>query len=44
MIVKDIVQEMLGDDMIVQEKVGLQTLYWVFPTQSYVTVISFFLL
>ncbi|KAK8806687.1 hypothetical protein WA588_005490, partial [Blastocystis sp. NMH] len=36
MIVKDVVQEMLDDDMIIQEKVGSTVLYWIFPSQSYV--------
>lgn len=38
MIVKDVIQEMLDEDMIIQEKVGTQTLYWIFPSQSYVLV------
>ena len=38
MIVKDVVQEMLDDDMIIQEKVGSTVLYWIFPSQSYVLV------
>ncbi|KNB41425.1 hypothetical protein JH06_5201 [Blastocystis sp. subtype 4] len=35
MIVKDVVQEMLDEDMIIQEKVGTNMLYWIFPSQSY---------
>ena len=38
MVIKDVVQEMLDDDMIIQEKVGTQMLYWIFPSQSYVLV------
>lgn len=38
MIVKDIVQEMLDDDMIINEKVGSTVLYWIFPSQSYIIV------
>ena len=41
MVVKDVIQEMLDEDMIIQEKVGTQTLYWIFPSQSYVLVMSF---
>ena len=41
MVIKDVVQEMLDDDMIIQEKVGTQTLYWIFPSQSYVLVLFF---
>ena len=41
MIVKDVVQEMLDDDMIIQEKVGSTMLYWIFPSQSYVLVHAF---
>ena len=41
MIVKDVVQEMLDDDMIIQEKVGSTVLYWIFPSQSYVLVHAF---
>lgn len=40
MIVKDVVQDMLDDDMIIQEKVGTQVLYWIFPSQSYVIVLA----
>ena len=40
MIVKDVIQDMLDDDMIVQEKVGTQVLYWIFPSQSYVIVLA----
>ncbi|CBK23932.2 uncharacterized protein [Blastocystis hominis] len=36
MIVKDVIQDMLDDDMIIQEKVGTQVLYWIFPSQSYI--------
>ena len=38
MIVKEVVQGMLDDDMIIQEKVGTIALYWIFPSQSYVLV------
>lgn len=38
MVIKDVIQEMLDDDMIIQEKVGTQMLYWIFPSQSYVLV------
>ena len=38
MIVKDVVQGMLDDDMIIQEKVGTIALYWIFPSQSYFLV------
>ena len=38
MVIKDVLQEMLDDDMIIQEKVGTQMLYWIFPSQSYVLV------
>ena len=41
MIVKDVIQDMLDDDMIIQEKVGTQTLYWIFPSQSYILVFVF---
>ncbi|KAM7456166.1 hypothetical protein BLSTO_03084 [Blastocystis sp. subtype 1] len=36
MVIKDVVQEMLDDDMIIQEKVGSNSLFWIFPSQSYV--------
>ena len=39
MVIKDVIQEMLDDDMIVQEKVGNNALYWIFPSQSYVLVL-----
>lgn len=39
MVIKDVVQEMLDDDMIIQEKVGISALYWIFPSQSYVLVL-----
>lgn len=38
MIIKDVIQDMLDDDMIIQEKVGTQVLYWIFPSQSYILV------
>lgn len=38
MIIKDVVQGMLDDDMIIQEKVGTIALYWIFPSQSYLLV------
>ena len=38
MIVKDVVQGMLDDDMIIQEKVGTIVLFWIFPSQSYLLV------
>ena len=38
MILKDVVQGMLDDDMIIQEKVGTIALYWIFPSQSYLLV------
>ena len=38
MIVKDVVQGMLDDDMIIQDKVGTIALYWIFPSQSYLLV------
>ena len=41
MIVKDVIQDMLDDDMIIQEKVGTQVLYWIFPSQSYILVCEF---
>ena len=42
MIVKDVVQEMLDEDMIIQEKVGTNMLYWIFPSQSYMLVYTLF--
>ena len=42
MIVKDVVQEMLDEDMIVQEKVGVNMLYWIFPSQSFVLVLTIY--
>ena len=44
MIVKDVVQEMLDEDMIIQEKVGTNMLYWIFPSQSYMLVLALYLM
>lgn len=38
MIIKEVIQGMIDDDMIIQEKVGNLALYWVFPSQSYLLV------
>lgn len=38
MIIKEVIQGMIDDDMIIQEKVGTLALYWIFPSQSYLLV------
>ncbi|KAK8809810.1 hypothetical protein WA158_000753 [Blastocystis sp. Blastoise] len=37
MIIKDVIQGCLDDDLLMSEKVGTQTLYWTFPSTTYVT-------